>query len=171
MAIEDLVRILPLASNPRENKGIDWVVIEKQYQICLPDFYKKFISLYTEQDLSIRFLWILNPHSSNVNLNFEKSLYFVEAYEQMRGLFPNDYERAQGSFFPWGVTDNGDSIFWSTENGQDIWQVGVHSSDQGEEELFDLDTEGFLMALIKRSLVSDILPSDFLASDMEFLPF
>lgn len=57
---------------------------------------------------------VLDPFSKNVNLSFEKSKYFMDAYAVMREELLSDYPRqaypAEGSFFSWAVTDNGEAF-------------------------------------------------------------
>ncbi|WP_207401630.1 SMI1/KNR4 family protein [Phytopseudomonas dryadis] len=168
--IDELVRILP---PPRARRSFDnaaWSRCESEWQVRLPEDFKGFISIYGAGVID-DFVWMLSPFSANSNLNFEKSRYFQESYLVMQQDFPSDYPRpsypAPGSFLPWAVTDNGETFFWVVSGGADSWKVGVHSVDQGEEEIYDLGCVEFLLGLLRRDVLSKILPGQFPPAGLE----
>lgn len=173
MSIDTLKKLIQVPDEPVDT-GKGWENVERKINCLLPDDFKLFFDSYGTGAIG-DFLWVLNPKSSNGNLNFNKSLYFHTAYKQMKELFPDDYKRPnfpeKESFLTWAVSDNGDSLFWiiSSDNPND-WKVGVHNHDQGEEETFDMNASDFLISLAEKKLSSKILPEDFLNSSITFNP-
>uniref|UniRef100_A0A0R3R5W4 SMI1_KNR4 domain-containing protein n=2 Tax=cellular organisms TaxID=131567 RepID=A0A0R3R5W4_9BILA len=85
-----------------------------------------------------------------------------DAYAVMRQEFLSDYPRpdypAEGSFLPWAVTDNGETFVWLVDGEPDSWKVAIHSSDQGEEEVYNFGCVEFILKLLSRDISSKILP-------------
>lgn len=136
----------------------------QNYIVSIPKAYHELLTAY--QDGSIdNFLWILSPNSTNRNLNFETSLYFIKSYATLKHEFPSDYPRpiypSEDSFFPWAVTDNGDTFSWPITPDKTISEVIVHSSDQATEEIFKMDPVEFLISLLSKEISSRILPEQF----------
>ncbi|QDD88202.1 SMI1/KNR4 family protein [Pseudomonas oryzihabitans] len=162
--ITDLFSILPPTREQRFFDDMTWSHFESAWQVSLPKDFKGFISVYGGGVID-DFVWILSPFSKNSNLNFEKSRYFREAYLVMQQDFPLDYPRPNyplpGSFLPWAVTDNGETFFWVVSGEADSWKVGIHSVDQGEEEIYNLGCVEFLLGLLRGDFLSKILPRQF----------
>lgn len=82
-----------------------------------PEDYKRFIDFHGEGGIN-EFLWILSPFSENENLNsIEKFNVMKDAYISMQSEFPEqfsfDFYNGKTGLFPWGITDNGDELFWN----------------------------------------------------------
>lgn len=61
--------------------------------IKFPDDYKEFISTYGTGSID-NFLWILNPFSKNININFFDDMkHFQWAYRELKSEFPENYPR------------------------------------------------------------------------------
>lgn len=171
MIIKKILESMP--SPKKEQDSLDWQEHERKLGIDFPLAYKEFLANYGTGEIN-EFLWILNPFCDNSNLNIEKALYFQDAYNEMKELFGEDYSRPKfpekDSFLTWAVSDNGDSFFWVVNNdvSSDEWQVGVHSSDQGEEELTNCNTLSFLEKIAASEFKSNILPAQFLEADKVF---
>lgn len=167
--INKLIDILPPPS-PRAFDKAAWVNFETDKGLRLPNDFKEFISIYGCGAVD-DFVWVLDPFSQNPNLNFEKSKYFLGAYAVMRQEFLLDYPRpnypAEGSFLPWAVTDNGETFVWLVEGQPDSWRVAIHSSDQGDEEVYSCGCVAFLLKLLSRDISSKILPSQFPPADLD----
>ena len=63
-------------------------------------------------------MWILSPFSENENLNsIEKFNVMKDAYISMQSEFPEqfsfDFYNGKIGLFLWGITDNGDELFWN----------------------------------------------------------
>lgn len=141
-----------------------WAIFESKGSLRLPNDFKNFISIYGCGAID-DFVWVLNPFSINPNLNFEKSKFFINAYAVMRQDFFSDYPRPnypeEGSFLPWAVTDNGETFVWLVDGEPESWKVAIHSSDQGEEEVYNFGCVEFILKLINREISSKILPDQF----------
>jgi hypothetical protein len=61
---------------------------------------------------------------------------------------------------PWGVTDNGDVLFWLTVDHPDQWTVVVNESRGPTYEHFPGSMTVFLQAFLARSLETEIFPDD-----------
>lgn len=161
--IKELIKILPPPSQ-RDASGVVWGEAEKEIGVQFPKDFKEFVEVYGG-GLVDGFVWVLNPFSSNSNISFEKSKYFIEAYGVMRQEFPLDYVRPtypeEYSFLPWAVTDNGETFVWVVEGAADSWKVAIHSSDQGEEEIYNWGCVEFLLKLLDGKISSKILPAQF----------
>lgn len=170
MGIERIKEIMAVPAHKMDSVGHQWDLFPSDLAMTLPTVYKEFLSAYGTGVIN-EFLWILNPFSANKNLNIEKMRYYQFSYRHMQEVFPDDYERnVPGSFLTWASTDNGDGVFWVIDGGHsNEWQVGIHSSDQGEEELTGLNTTQFFESLVKNTLKSLILPRQFLESEKIFI--
>ena len=109
----------------KKTNNYDWERIEDMFIIRFPIDYKLFINNYGEGGIN-EFLWILSLFSKYENLNTVKKFYEMkEAYEIMKKELPEicefEFWDDGKGIFPWGVTDNGDELFWNyTENSVDI---------------------------------------------------
>ncbi len=172
MSIELLKKLLPPPNKPLHN-SVDWDAVATKYGITVPSDYKELIYNYGSGAID-GFLWLLNPETPNTNINFEKSEYFITAYETMKDDFPHDFPRLrfpeQKSFFPWAVTDNGETLVWIVDGNPDEWKVAIHSVDQGEEELYDMNAITFLSSLLERKIKTFLLPSKFPSQNPTYTP-
>lgn len=167
--INQLITILPPPSR-RTFDHAAWAAFETKEKLRLPKDFQELIAIYGAGQID-EFLWGLNPFSTNRNLNFDKSRYFQEAYAAMQQEFRSDYPRpfypAKGSFFPWAVTDNGETFVWLVDGEPDAWKVAIHSSDQGEEECYDSGCVELLLNILRRDISSSILPPQFSPANVE----
>jgi hypothetical protein len=173
MIINDLKEILPPPDLPVAGGNINWGYFEGRQKIFLPDDYKEFISIYGSGVID-NFLWILNPASENSNLNFNKSEYFISSYVAMKKLFPENYQRPtfpeKNSFFPWAVTDNGETFVWIVDGCPNNWAVAIHGVNQEDEEIFHMGSVEFLNSFLRKKIRSKILPSQFPSDRFDFYP-
>ncbi|GGE27443.1 hypothetical protein GCM10011571_32090 [Marinithermofilum abyssi] len=99
--------------------------IEKQLGTPLPTDYKEFISIYGTGSIE-HFIWVLNPFVDNEHLNLisEKSD-ILDAYTVLKNEFPHHFKHEvypnKNGLLPWGITDNGDELFWLTDGTPDHW--------------------------------------------------
>lgn len=174
MDISEIMLRLPLPGSPKETDELEWDRIERALGVDLPRDYKDFVSIYGTGSIG-HFLWVFNPSSKNRSLNGEAIRYFLTSYENLKHDLPADYIRpafpSVNSFLPFAVTDNGDTLVWIL-NGMhsDSWKVGIMSSNQSNEEIFELGFVAFLVQLLDKKIVSSILPHQFLKADKKFNP-
>lgn len=169
MSVEKLKEVLP--SPVIALDSMNWERVEKRYSIVLPADFKLFIKNYGTGCID-DFLWVLNPFSENENINFETSEYLIESYKVMQEEFPRDYIRPlypkTGSFFPWAITDNGDSFGWIIDGEPNEWKVVIFSQDQGEEEVYNMSATELLYKLLITNVRSSLLPAEFPSETISF---
>lgn len=165
MTIDHLLAVMAPPVNPTEIPGPRaWKAVEGRLGMPLPIDYKEFIEIYGSGKIA-DFLWIFNPFSINENLNLEKQIENqarVLAELQLYGesipyrLFPE-----RGGVLPFGITDNGDVLFWLTAGAPDDWVVVVNEARAPNWELYNFSMSGFLAAVLQRQVLCGIFPKDF----------
>lgn len=158
----DIKKILAVQqSNEKTNA---WVEIENKIGFLFPEDYKMFVDFYGEGAIN-EFLWILSPFSQNENLNLIEKLKIIqESYNSMKNEFPKDYlynfYDGQKGLFPWGITDNGDELFWNIK--EDGVEIIVYASRYSECVKYSMMMEEFLCKLLQKDIVCPIFPDDFI---------
>ena len=137
------------------------------FNIRFPIDYKLFINNYGEGGIN-EFLWILSLFSKYENLNTVKKFYEMkEAYEIMKKELPEicefEFWDDGKGIFPWGVTDNGDELFWNyTENSVDIV---IFSSWYADKQIYSCGIVEFLIKKKKKWKKCSIFPDDFIREE------
>lgn len=158
----DINMILPLQ---KENcKKNSWEEVEKRIGITFPEDYKEFIDSYGEGSIN-EFLWVLSPFCKNENLNSIKRFKVMqESYNSIKKEFPEDFlfefYYGQNGLFPWGITDNGDELFWNYKD--DTIDIIVYASRYTEYVTYAMSMEEFLCNLLKKDIICSIFPDDFI---------
>ncbi|WP_051711572.1 SMI1/KNR4 family protein [Andreprevotia chitinilytica] len=161
----NLVAIIAPPSNPSElpSEG-GWAAVEKRLGVSLPDDYKRFIETYGSGCIG-RFLWIFNPFSKNQNLNLERQIVtqakVLEELQTYGEVMPFKSFPEQEGILPFGITDNGDLLFWRTIGRPDDWSIVVNEARSPEWEDFNLSISEFLTEILKRQLVCNCFPKSF----------
>ncbi len=175
MTLESLCKVMPPPPVPIETGGIEeWLVVEEAVGISLPNDYKQYIRVFGTGCIG-GFLWPLNPFSENDNLNLLKGM--VAILGALRSLkdkwgdrqCPYPLYPEPGGLLPWGVTDNGDVLFWLTEGCSDEWSVVINEARAPVYEEYEESITGFLTKLVLREIVSEIIPPGFLDRDALFV--
>ena len=141
-----------------------WEEVENKLGLTFPEDYKMFIDLYGEGGIN-EFLWILSPFCENENLNsMEKFKLMQDAYISMKSEFPEqfsfDFYNGKSGLFPWGITDNGDELFWNFKG--DTLEIVVYESRYESNMSYIMGMEEFLCKLLKKEIVCPIFPDDFI---------
>lgn len=144
-----------------------WEDVEKKIGITFPMDYKMFIDSHGEGAIN-EFLWVLSPFSENENLNsIEKYKVMKDAYSSMQNEFPEqfsfDFYNDKIGLFPWGITDNGDELFWNFTG--DIIEVVVYESRYASNMSYAMSMEEFLCKLLRKEIVCPIFPDDFILEE------
>ena len=166
--IEDF---LPMCQG--KNKKNSWEEVEKGIGLIFPEDYKVFIDSYGEGAIN-EFLWILSPFSENENLNaIEKFESMREAYISMQREFPEQcpfhfYEGKSG-LFPWGITDNGDELYWNFKG--DTLEIVVYEARYARNISYTMGMEEFLCKLLNREIECPIFPDDFVLESNNYLKY
>lgn len=147
-----------------ENKKNAREEVEKRIGLIFPKDYKLFIDSYGEGGIN-EFLWILSPFSENENLNsIEKFKSMQEAYISMQREFPEqlllNFYNGKSGLFPWGITDNGDELFWNFKG--DMLEIVVYESRYARNISYIMGMEEFLCKLLKREIECPFFPDDFI---------
>lgn len=141
-----------------------WEEVEKNIGIIFPEDYKEFIDCYGEGSIN-EFLWILSPFSENQNLNsVHKFKEMEESYNSMKEEFPEDFKfefyGRQNGLFPWGITDNGDELFWNYND--DTIEIVVYASRYVKYVIYAMNMKEFLCNLLKKDIICPVFPDDFI---------
>lgn len=162
--LEKLEKILSIEKKEHQ---YDWEKVEDSYEIKFPNDYKSFIEYYGEGGIN-EFLWILSPFSEYENLNtIFKFNEMREAYEIMKIDFPKmcefEFWRNGKGIFPWGITDNGDELFWNYKD--DSVEIVIFSSRYSEKQIFSCSMSEFLVDLLEKKKACSIFPNDFIRQE------
>jgi SMI1-KNR4 cell-wall len=174
-SLKALMQLMRPPAGPSETpSGDEWQSVEARLGMELPEDYKEFVTRYGTGAVD-SFLWILNPFSQNDNLNLiSQARTRLDAQRQFSeetgttspyALYPN----ANG-LFPWGVTDNGDVLYWLCKGSPSSWSIVACDSRSSRWREFRLSTAEFLVALLTRRLFVDGFPDDFPSEPPEFAP-
>lgn len=147
-----------------------WEEVQNKIGIIFPEDYKQFINLYGEGGIN-EFLWILSPFSENKNLNsVEKFKVMQEAYISMQSEFPEqcrfEFYNGKMGLFPWGITDNGDELFWNFKG--DSLEIVVYESRYVSYMRYIMSMKEFLCGLLRKEIVCPIFPDDFILENNYF---
>lgn len=141
----------------------------------LPEEYKEIVATYGTGSFD-GFLWILTPFSRNKHLNLLDRLPVArEAYASMLPL-PTEYQRfpffpQPGGLLPFGVSDNGDTLYWQTGAGGQQWPIVVGAARDPAYEIFDEPLGAFLGNILSGRQIVKLFPSDFPSKKPGFSPF
>ena len=156
-----------------QGKKNSWEEVEKEIGLIFPEDYKVFIDSHGEGAIN-EFLWILSPFSKNENLNsIEKFESMREAYISMQRQFPEQcpfhFYDGKSGLFPWGITDNGDELYWNFKG--DTLEVLVYEARYARNISYTMGMEEFLCKLLKREIECPIFPDDFILEDNNYLKY
>ena len=172
MSVIELAKLIPPPNNPDEApQQNEWPRIEARIGTALPLDYKEFVSLYGTGKID-NFLWIFNPFSQNENMNLVTQLRVqlsalseLQAYGEVvpYQLFPD----ADG-VWPFGITDNGDVLYWKTTGLPETWTVLVNEARSPDWEAFGMTMTEFLIKVLSRQLHPTAFPGAFPGSTPTF---
>ena len=162
-----------IAPPPKSPKGIgtasEWRQLENHFLLKFPDDYKQLIATYGKGRFT-HFFSVVNPfyfappdigHKEFVRLRLEgirlaKSSYPDEA-------IPLPVYPEMGGLFPWGYTDNGETMCWLTEGESAGWPIiCLDSGNTKDFDRFDMPVVEFIKKwLTNQILVPTLTPPDF----------
>lgn len=175
-SLDLLKMIAPPTASPCETGGEQgWTEAERILGLALPRDYKRLIAAYGTGSFD-DFLWVLNPFAGNrfLNLMGRKDM-TLDAYESAWELIPEQrsflaHLRA-GDLLAWGITDNGDEMYWRTSGAPDGWPTVLYESRGPLYEVHELPVTGFLARLLTGELQTEVFPADFLEErERRFVP-
>lgn len=151
----------------------DMDVFESEFA-RLPSDFVSFLETYGTGAVD-NFIWIFNPASKNPNLNLLKQAKvqlntFREIRAQEKGQVPYPLFPEEGGLLPFGITDNGDVLFWKTSADPQQWTIVIADSRAPEYEEHQLALTDFLLKLLDGELSSGIFPDDMPSENPMFEP-
>jgi len=172
--IEVLKTLLPPPTHPIETPKTPWPEID---HIPFPTFYQEIIKTYGSGEIG-GFITLFNPFSKNKNLNFFKQCAgILEDLQELKQSAPEYYAftfyPAQGGLIPFGVTANGDYLFWlyDKECASDAWKIGILASRDAVIEEIGMHFEAFLLSLLRGEIVCASFPNAPFSTPLTFTPF
>ena len=151
-----------------------WDKIESENNIHFPPDYKWFLEYYGVGSIN-DFLWILSPFCDNLNLNsLEQHKSMKKSYEFMKSsnylIECNGYSfYADGKgLFPWGITDNGDELYWNYFG--DSIELVVFASRYAGCATYRMTIDDFLYGVLTKKIDCSIFPDSFVLDKNYFTP-
>jgi len=164
MSIKMFESIVLPPRNPAEvPDAVTWSSVQMNLT-KFPNDYKAFIQLYGTGCIDA-FIWIYNPASKNPNLNLEQQVVSQKTtlkevneseVETFIPLFPSPH-----GVLPFGITDNGDVLFWETYRNPNSWTVAVLAARSSPLLRFDMNMTSFLAGVCDGSIICEAFPKDF----------
>ncbi len=142
-----------------------FAAVEARLALALSDDYKRLICAYGTGSW-MDFLWVLTPFASNPHLNLsEQAGRQIDAERAIRAGWPADVPFAlypePGELFPWGLTDNGDRLYWLTAGDPGGWPTVVYESRGPRYDRHQLGCCEFLRRWAAGELRVAAFPDDF----------
>lgn len=160
MINDDLIRALPPPAAPGMiPSDADFALLETQLGSRLPSDYLQFWKLYGAGAIS-EFLGILRPvgpppHYGTVPFALDHLRIMVPTPRTNWDVYP-----ATAGLIPWGQTDNGDMLAWTTEGYPDAWTVAVVPPRESDVDLYSVSMTTFLARWVLGQLVVKSFPDD-----------
>lgn len=173
MTLEIFSQLIQPPSKPIENDNLgEWDKVETALKIELPKDYKDYINIFGTGCIA-NLIWVFNPFSKNPHLNLQIQIKeqleaIAVLQEQFNENCPYKIYPEKGGLLPWGLTDNGDVMFWLTDGEPDFWKTVIHESRGSKYEKHEDTMTSFLSNLILGITVSEIITNDLIDSDAKF---
>ncbi|USA45403.1 SMI1/KNR4 family protein [Acinetobacter sp. C26M] len=178
MSIDDLVKEMLPPKEPSEvpnnlNNQL-WDTIESKLGLVIPNDYKEFIQIYGSGSID-SFLTIFNPFSENININLIDQLYVQsEVYKDLKSYgeeVPYDFFPLKNGILPFGMTDNGDVLFWQVNDLPKEWNVIINEARSSNWDVLKISMTDFLLGILQRKVVCNFFPSTFPSKEPSFEQF
>lgn len=79
-------------------------------------------------------------------------------------LLQKKFYNDKKGLFPWGITENGDELFWNFI-GDDSIEIVVYESRYASVMRYAMSMEEFLCKLLRQEIVCPIFPDDFILEE------
>lgn len=150
-----------------------WSKFEEEVGIIFPNDYKKLIGRYGTGGIG-NFIWFLTPFSADRNVNYiERMNIMLEAYQISKSKLPEYFIHNvypdKGGLLPWGYTENGDELYWKTDESLDNWEIIIYESASPDYCCYKMSLTEFLYKIITGKLVCDIFPSNLFKEEMAYI--
>lgn len=176
--LDELEKIAP--PQPVEARGAvpaaaDWQAAEQSLGLPFPDDYKEFLSRYGSNSAIEGEFHFYSPVSKHNALRLPRATErSVWAHDEMRASSPRRFPMAKfpapGSFFPVGVTGNGDLFGWIVgEGAPETWRAAWLGDEEGVADVYDMPMARWLFEFVQGRITGEAmwLPKVF---PMQFHP-
>lgn len=148
----------------------DWETIENEFNISFPEDYKWFLEKYGVGSIN-DFLWIFSPICVNSNLNsVEQYKSMKKSYEFMKcnNLIEFEYSFYDNGIglFPWGITDNGDELYFNYLDCST--EIVVFASRYTDAMTCKMNITDFLSGILTKEIKCNFFPDDFVVKNNYF---
>jgi hypothetical protein len=146
----------------------EWAHLEAQCGITFPLDFKELIGAYGAGHFA-HFFGVANPfYFASQGRNFDRWVNSrLQDIEEAKKVYPDEAIRfetfpKEGGLFPWGYTDNGDSLCWLIQ-GEEQWPiVCVDDRCSNEFDIYQLSISQFITAWFQKEIpVPKITPANF----------
>lgn len=159
-----------IQEKPKETSG-DWSKVEESLQTVLPEDFKEFISTYGTGEIA-NHLIIFNPFAKSDTYNLiEQMKVLTMTYNYFKRKRPQDFPYAafpeQEGLLPFGLTVNGDQLFWLT-NRDSEWTIVVREQETGMFSHYKESMTDFLYKLLNKEIPNNLLPKELSTNKLSF---
>ena len=163
-ALLELLQLVPPPATAQAE--IDWSPVEAAVGLRLPADYKNLIEIYGPGQFD-RFLTVYQPATQFLTTELAyQARRKSEILAQLRDNGREHIPFAEGTLLPVAGTDNGDTIYWVTENADDpdSWTITGNEARNTIWPRFAGGITGFLYSVLSRQIRFPIFPKDFPSS-------
>ncbi|XVU30283.1 hypothetical protein ACQPZJ_25300 [Actinoplanes sp. CA-054009] len=169
-AVNELLQLVPPPAGARAE--IDWHSVEEAVGLRLPGDYKSLVEVYGPGQFD-RFLTVYQPVTPflTIELAFQARRK-AQILAQLRGNGRERIPFADGALLPVAGTDNGDTVYWVTEDAgdPDAWSITGSEARGTVWPRFPGGVTDFLYAVLSRRTRFTIFPADFPGREPRFSP-
>ncbi|WP_078288796.1 hypothetical protein [Mycobacterium sp. D16R24] len=162
-SINDLSAIVapPVTASRSDSTG-GWMNIHSAIGFTTPTDYREIVDTYGAGGFG-NFLWVYQPQSDNKFLDLKTQISMQAGALRELKEIGDEIPHQISSLKACGVTDNGDVIYWVTEQSQDPdgWTIAVNAPRDDEWSEYDGSLLDFLVAVFSGAYVCPIFPDDF----------
>lgn len=179
-ALKNLLSAAPPPSEPNCGGSSDeWASLEAKLHLNFPSDYKDMILLYGAGHFA-KFFGVANPFYMAAEgrsfIRWAQSR--LDEIEDARKAYADEAIKfstfpKEDGLFPWGYTDNGDTLCWLVRS-KGFWPVVcVDDRCSNEFDLYDLSVPDFIASWLEQNITSPkITPANFYPIQRPaFLPF
>ncbi len=160
LLITKLLAVCPPPRAPVDNDG-SWETVEGTLGFRLPADFKAIVSTYGAGTFG-EFIHLLNPFAPGEGCLTECSARILEADRSLAAQFPEMYTSTlhpePGGLFPWGLTANGNVLYWAVHEDPDSWTVAVGAARGPERELVWCGVAEFLAGWLEGRVQPEAFP-------------
>ena len=157
---------------PPQSGSIDWTSVERDLGMELPHDYKRFVSSYGAGRIdNFLAIFTLDGPTQWVDLvwrsrDHDDIFFHRREHHPLFRPYPTP-----GGLLAFGQTDNGDVLYWRTNDDPSQWTVLIYEGRGPNFVEFAGSMTSFLKAVLSRRVRVKVFPHDFPSDDPRFAPF